>query len=224
MLVSHPHRFIYLKTIKTAGTSVEILFESLCCPPGSNTGTHARPQSVTAEGIVGARSGDVSAATIYNHTPAAAVREALGAERFDAYFKWCVVRHPMDWQVSWWWFRLDASRRREYAGGAHFGIVKAAFTRDLLEGPDPLPVDRDIYAIDGRPVVDVMVRHEDLATGLDTVCRGLSLAELPSKLGRFKGGHRQRPESFRAYFEDRAAVRLMLDRFGPDFEQLGYLP
>ena len=30
MLISHPKRFIYTKTVKTAGTSVEVYFEPWC--------------------------------------------------------------------------------------------------------------------------------------------------------------------------------------------------
>ncbi len=32
MIVSHQHRFVFLKTVKTAGTSVEVLLRRLCGP------------------------------------------------------------------------------------------------------------------------------------------------------------------------------------------------
>ena len=33
MLVSHARKFIYTKTLKTAGTSVEVFLEPYCRPP-----------------------------------------------------------------------------------------------------------------------------------------------------------------------------------------------
>ena len=41
-LVSHRKRFIFLKTHKTAGTSVEVALEPLCAPNGAVTGEHYR--------------------------------------------------------------------------------------------------------------------------------------------------------------------------------------
>ena len=53
MLISHRHRFIYTKTIKTAGTSVEIYFEEACIPPGSDIERgHGIPETVTEAGVI----------------------------------------------------------------------------------------------------------------------------------------------------------------------------
>jgi hypothetical protein len=56
MLISHPHRFIYTKTMKTAGTSVEIYFEAACLPPSNGIAReHTTDEIVTEAGIVGRR-------------------------------------------------------------------------------------------------------------------------------------------------------------------------
>jgi hypothetical protein len=80
MLCSHLKRFIYLKTMKTAGTSVEVFFERFCCPRDGYIETHERDELVCAEGVVGARGANVAGATFYNHMSAARVRELLGEE------------------------------------------------------------------------------------------------------------------------------------------------
>src|SRR5215831_6473803 len=92
MLVSHLCRFIYLKTIKTGGTSVEIYFEPWCVPPAQWRGEqHSRAESVSEWGIVGARGsadGFVRPdCAWYNHMPAAAVREKVGSSIWNSYFK-----------------------------------------------------------------------------------------------------------------------------------------
>ena len=52
--VSHSHKFIFLKTRKTAGTSIEMLLEPLCTEPNSVV-TEERATSITRQGIVGRR-------------------------------------------------------------------------------------------------------------------------------------------------------------------------
>ena len=32
MIISHKHQFIFIKTVKTAGTSIEVLLDSICGP------------------------------------------------------------------------------------------------------------------------------------------------------------------------------------------------
>lgn len=57
MLCSHSKHFLYFKTKKTAGTSVEIYFEPYCLPPGSWRPEHARAETVSGFGIIGSRMG-----------------------------------------------------------------------------------------------------------------------------------------------------------------------
>ena len=51
MIVSHEHKFIFLKTKKTAGTSIELALTKLCgpdraaCPPGRKTGDPITPRT-----------------------------------------------------------------------------------------------------------------------------------------------------------------------------------
>jgi len=53
-LVCYEHNFIFLKTYKTAGTSVEMALEPLCVPPGTEIVEH-HPVIKTRYGIVGRR-------------------------------------------------------------------------------------------------------------------------------------------------------------------------
>ena len=104
MLVSHRHRFIYTKTVKTAGTSVEIYFEDACLPPDSDiVRGHAIAETVTDAGIIGYRGVDPGESRYYNHMPASDVRALVGPEVWDSYFKFCVIRNPFDKIVSLWW-------------------------------------------------------------------------------------------------------------------------
>jgi len=54
VLVSHRLRFIYTKTAKTGGTSVESYVDD-CMPEGEWSASHARDAHESPEGIVGRR-------------------------------------------------------------------------------------------------------------------------------------------------------------------------
>jgi len=53
MLVSHKEEIHYTKTLKTAGTSVEVYFEPYCMPEGEWSFGHARAEYVSQAGIIG---------------------------------------------------------------------------------------------------------------------------------------------------------------------------
>src|SRR5262245_55855185 len=79
MLISHARRFIYLKTLKTAGTSIEVYFERECVETYLGP-RHETPEIITPQGIVGFRgTGALPPGTVwYNHMPASRVREIIG--------------------------------------------------------------------------------------------------------------------------------------------------
>ena len=115
MLISHRKRFIYTKTVKTAGTSVESYFEPYCMREGEWSFTHARPEYVSETGIIGIRSGEpleLQGATWWNHMPARTIRALIGEEIWNDYFKFCVVRNPFDAMVSAYRYFAATKQRR----------------------------------------------------------------------------------------------------------------
>ena len=53
MLISHRKKFIFMKTVKTAGTSTESYFEQYCMPDGEWQQSHGRDEYATKTGIIG---------------------------------------------------------------------------------------------------------------------------------------------------------------------------
>ena len=103
MLVSHAKKFIFTKTAKTGGTSVEVAFQRYCAPPNSDL--DSGEPSVTEYGIVGARGKNAQTATWWNHMSARQIKHQLGDNVWDEYFKFSIVRNPYDKVVSWFHFR-----------------------------------------------------------------------------------------------------------------------
>jgi len=113
MLVSHRHNFIYTKTSRTASTSVEVFFEPFCVPEGTWSFSYAREERVTEAGIVGYRGPSGDDATWRNHMAAAEIRDRLGADVWDSYFKFCVMRNPFDKSVSEFYFNRNRARNSD---------------------------------------------------------------------------------------------------------------
>jgi hypothetical protein len=163
MLLSHRKKFINLKTIKTAGTSVEIFFEPYCLPESSShEEAHAITETVSDAGIVGSRMELWKKEhKFYSHMRAAEVREAVGEAVFNAYFKFCIVRNPFDKAVSFfWWTQFKKPGRWDELNKAPFDSVRAAFSAFIQSAR--LPADRDVYTIDGALAVDAFIRFERL--------------------------------------------------------------
>lgn len=207
MLISHRRQFIYLKTYKTGGTSVEIIFEPECHPADwAGEPQHSTPEMVSDAGIVGAREPDTTGAVWFNHMPAAAVRENVGSDIWGRYLKFCVVRNPYDRVVSWWWHRMPEAERQVMAA-ADPAQLRNAFNSWVLRATD-LAMDRDKHLIDGKVCVDRFIRYERLWDEVVALCRDLGIERKRSDLGTYKSGVRANSLGFADYYEPVAAAKV----------------
>ena len=186
MLVSHRKKFIYTKTIKTAGTSVESYFEKYCMAVGDWEFAHQRDEYVSDAGIIGYRGADSRNSTWYNHMSASEIREKIGIQIWDSYFKFCVIRNPFDKLVSQFFFRLDK------------GLIVFEDVEDPILGfrqwiSKGVPVlDRTLYVMNNEICVDYLIRYEDIETGIKFVCDKLQIQFEAEKIPVLKSGIRDR--------------------------------
>src|SRR5579863_5150628 len=150
MLISHVRKFIYLKTIKTGGTSVEIYFEPWCIDPTKRAGEDIRDAESSQWGVVGSR-GEQNDPIWYNHASARQIRELIGEALWREYYKFCVVRNPFDKVVSCFWF-TRSTPVREVLKNADFCAVRKTFAEWIRLAA--LPLDRSIYTIGDHALVD----------------------------------------------------------------------
>ena len=151
MIISHKHRFIFVKTLKTAGTSIEVFLSQHCGPDDVVTPIlpHVEPhQARNHEGY-------------FNHIPAAAIREKVGADVWRTYFKFCIERNPWDKTLSYY----HMTNFRE--GGA------LSFDQYLAGNDFPLNLPK--YSDCGRVIVDRILRYERLTDDLTDVFARLGI-------------------------------------------------
>jgi len=222
-LVSHDHRFIFLKTRKTAGSSIEGYLMPWCLPPGVTL-----PQTefrVSRHGAVGAITGPkkrLRAETPwwrpiwYHHMPAAEVRRRIGRRKFDSYVKISSVRNPFDRMVSSFHFRM--SERGETFDG--FDAMRQRFRRFVLDRN--WENDLDIVTLDGRFIVEQMIRFENLVDDLATVCAKLGLPFDRERLPHEKNMSASRKSYPVADYYDSETIARVRERLAWVFDNFDY--
>jgi len=241
MIVSFRHNFVFIKTQKTGGTSVEIALTPFCGPDDIVTPIAIKDERMRiANGIVQARNyaddrkieesfrAAVLAANrpavravmtalrggagFYNHIPAAEARKRLGEDFWRDAFKFSIERHPYEKAVSWAFFRMAGS-----------GAPREALPQFLDEAVRKLPLDEsELYTIDGKPVVDRLMRQETLADDMAEVARTIGIGPV-GELPRAKGNLRSDPRPAREILSPEQR-RIVHQRARRVFDACGYEP
>jgi hypothetical protein len=212
MLVSHRKQFIYTKTIKTAGTSVESYFEPYCMKEGAWSFTRGRFEHISDSGIIGCRTGDpltIQACTWWNHMPAATIKALIGESIWNSYFKFCVIRNPFDKAISAYHF---------FSAKATTPNLKQDFEAWLMS--NPLPIDRNKYLIDGEFCMDDVIRYETLLQDIERVCTRLKVPFRPQDLKSLKAGHR--PSKPLAEYYSIKSAETVSNAYRYELEKFGY--
>lgn len=219
VLVSHDHRFIYTKTVKTASTSVELFLEPLVT---GEVGAQERTETIeNRRGVVGYRGGDPAGQEWFNHMSLESVASKVGAEDFRSYFKFCCVRDPFDKLLSAFFFFSPLMKQ---AGRAEqIATFRTWLDRDALEADwrTASVFDRDKYVLaDGEVGVDFFVRYERLSVDLKVVLDRLGVVDYQTELPRLKSSTRPQISTGEFYGEpERAKVN---DWYDFEFELFGY--
>ena len=122
MIISHKYKFIFIKTVKTAGTSIETYLSQHCgeddilTPFGRAEAGH-KPRNyqgefdpsleialTQGEAAKTAREELQQRTKFYNHMPAYLVRCRVSEQIWKDYFKFCVERNPWDKVISHYYF------------------------------------------------------------------------------------------------------------------------
>ena len=175
MILSHKYRLIFIKTAKTAGTSIEVFLSKHCGPQDIVTPIAPpleRHQPRNYEGFINPipeileRPGKIfsvlhhtmsSCRKFYNHMSAREVKNRVPAKVWNGYFKFCVERNPWDKVLSH--FHMHAAR----AGGA------LSLDEYLARARFPINYFRYTDRSGEKLIVDRVVRYENLLAELREV-------------------------------------------------------
>jgi hypothetical protein len=201
MIISHKHKFIFLKTRKTAGTSIEIALSKFCGENDIITKVTRKDEKIRRE--LGFRAPQNfylpypkyslrywrrfqpgrKYADFYNHMPAMRVKSIIDCEIWETYFKFCIERNPWDKAVSLYYWRTRNMNPKPNL----FEYLQTVDANHLS--------NFDIYSIEGDLAVDYVGFYENLDVEIDTIGEML---ELPNKiiLPKAKGATRKDKDDY----------------------------
>jgi hypothetical protein len=228
MILCHEYRFIFLKTNKTAGNSIEIALSKFC---GENDiVTPFSPEAEAARLAAGYRGAQNFRAPIqdyrlldvkrlirtrkpkkifYNHISAGELKKLLDADVWNDYYKFCVERNPWERCISlyYWFYRTEP---------------RPTFS-EYLRSDVPLKLKHrghGVYTIGGEVVVDRICRFENLEEDLEIARLEIGLPE-PLSLGHANVTHRKDRRSHREILSD-ADRDFIAELFKEEIEMFGY--
>lgn len=175
MIISHSHQFIFIKTKKTAGTSIEVYLSDLLgdgdvvtpvgveeatashrprnfggpfSPVGEALGLLTAPRrwkEIDGGGAIRSVGHAVKGKRFYNHISAYRVHRRVGRDLWSRYFTFAVERNPWDKAISQFYWK--ARRRPGYSFGEFVreGDVGVNYPRYCHPRTGEVMVDRILY-------------------------------------------------------------------------------
>jgi Sulfotransferase family len=204
-MISHEHHCIFVHIPKTGGSSIEDVIW-----PGERT------EADLWMGFVSRYHNKYQTGGL-QHLLARQIRQEVGAEIFDSYFKFTFVRNPWDRAVSQFASMRDRPDLRELIGMT----PNASFSEylQLTERQPHIQWERQVEFLRDEnlaPVVDFVGRFESLEHDAQTVFErlGIRRARLPHR-------NRSRHRHYRKYFDDRSREWIR-SLYREDVEAFGY--
>lgn len=241
-IVCHAHRFIFIKTRKTAGSSVEIVLSRLC-DDGDFITPLSRPDD--ADEALRREAGGhppvnwkkpwwryrpgkelrhrikrgIKAPILGTHATASQLRRYFGDDIWSSYHRFTIERDPWDRAVSrYWWMKY----RHERDGRTDFPPITEFLARVARERPHWLS-NWEHYTIDDQIAVDRVLFYESLSDGLAALERhfGVETGTLALPERRAKGGLRRDPRHYSEILSvaDRELIAQICQR---EIEAFGY--
>lgn len=224
MIVSHTHRYIFIKSLKTAGTSIEAALSAHC--QGNDIVTTLGDYSFNRD--EGGRwvHHAMNSEGFEQHDDAATVKTKLGEELWNSYLKFSITRNPWDRTVSLFFWEKKRNPKTQQARTLWqwLGIVddehsrlRREFRQFVREGA--WENNDRFYILGDRLCVDYMIRYEHLQEDMNTLCQKLGLPDL--QMPRLKAGIRNVRGHYSSLYDEETA-ELVRRKHRYDIELFGY--
>jgi hypothetical protein len=204
MIISHKFKFIFIKTVKTGGTSIEIALskhlgdDDIITPISVEDETtrqqlgYRGPQNCWLpidQGYLGGLARFFSKRQqklkYYNHIGAESIRSQIGYSIWNVYYKFCFSRNPWDRAISLYYWRHKSEPRPTFSD-----FIRSDSFRNIVRR------GWDLFSIDGEVVVDRVCAYENLVTELEQVRQIVGIPEpleLPNAKSRYRSAHTLHP-------------------------------
>lgn len=208
MIISYRHNFIFIRTRKTASSTIEAVLKPCL-----------GPEDIYVEGIH-FRGGDQSRYADFTrgvqHMNAAQMKTLVSPEFWNQCFRFTAERHPYEKAVSLAYYRFGKNLKKNKRNDSSFEealdkVVRAGNYRSY-----------EYYTIGGQLAVNDFIRHEALQEDLLRIGRKFGI-EIPGELPRKKGDYRKDLRPAREILSEWQR-RIVYETSREEFELLEYAP
>jgi len=227
MIISHKYKFIFLKTKKTAGTSVEIALSKFCGPDDILTPISPADEEMRRSlGYRGAQNYELNdwgvgisgligkllkknPKDFSSHFKARKIKPFIDDQVWNDYYKFCFERNPWDRAVSLYYWNHKTEPRPTMM--------------EFLNSKRILSLHRKgwgVYTINGKVVVDKICKFENLAEELEVIRKHVGIPE-PLELPRAKSGTRKDKRSYREIFTEEEKEKIA-ELFADEIKLMDY--
>lgn len=231
MIISHTRKFIFIKSFKTAGTSIEAALSNYCSGNDIVTPMNDYRYNRDENGVFIHKSMNADEFIQLDlpnlqHVEALTIKGKVSPEVWNDYYKFSITRNPWDRAVSYffWENRRDPALKPQKKFYHYLGVpfdeserLKQMFS-NYIRNAD-WPNNDCFYTIDDRLCTDFVIRYEKLLEDYSEVCRKLGVPD--NTLPRLKGGVRKQRYHYSDYY-DEESIAIVSERHKNDIRLFGY--
>ena len=228
MIISHRYKFIFIKTHKTAGSSMESALAPLCGPEDIITPMESNrltdiPKNYHENNVIGKvyaqsklfrkcinRHSNFLGKWYYEHMPAVRVRQLIGEEIWNSYKKICFERNPWAKVVSYYNWKKNGQSRK-----------MPSFEEYVMKKSHRLPMDARLYFDGVNCIVDEVFDYESFEITFHHLCEKLGIPFTQSMPREKTGVKQEKLGGYQDYYNDE--TREQITRlFSREIELMGY--
>ena len=229
MIIMHGKRIIFLKTKKTAGSSIEFLLTKYCDNNDIMTPL-SEEEEILREKMYGRKAQNYvipfskwkfsdyiryikgKKVEFYNHIPALKVKRYVDEKIWRKYYKFCFERNPYDKVISYVYFRHHDLIKNPHEVNEY---IDEPLLKALIKGGREIYTDNKLNII-----VDRVYLYEQLKDAVTDILKKIGV-DYNGDIPKLKSGYRKTkmpPEMIL----DRRSIKLINDYFEWEFEKFNY--
>ena len=177
MIISHKYKFIFIKTRKTAGTTIEYnlskyLGNDDIIAPSKQANYLAQNyiQQTSLSKFFEVLKFKKLSKNFYfeftDHMHAIHIKKKIDNKIYRTYFKFCVEREPVDKSISYYFMRKNSPNSNS---------IRKKISWIEFVNKKRFPVDTNFYTHNNKLIIDKIIRYENLENELSLVLNDLGI-------------------------------------------------
>ena len=223
--MSREKKFIFLKTYKTASTSIEFLLRDYCgTAPESfyKRSEDILPPIVSDRGII-THSYSLTKLShqhrdyFWDHITAEELKSKLDGHTWRNYFKFCVVRNPYEKFFSLLVFAIV----KKYGKFSSIEQAQELMQYIIQRNTRINWFDSNVYLIDEKLCVDAVIRYENLKEDLNKVLTVLDIPFREENFPRINSQYTPKNFDLKLFYTDEI-IEFIKQKYWFEIETFGY--